>query len=76
MMRTNNLNWHDYGNYTEMTAPSLKVNVRDEDESKLVIVHEGLSDHCSTGVSESKQNIFNKNLSQNYSADVSEYAIT
>ena len=62
MMRYNNLNWHDYGGYAEMTAPSLNVNAMDEDESKRIIMHEGLSENCSTDVSESKQNIVNKNL--------------
>ena len=32
MMRSDNLNWHNYGVYTEMKAPSLNVNVTDEDE--------------------------------------------
>ena len=76
MMRSNNLNWYDHGGYTEMTAPSLNVNVMDEDESKHIIVHECLSENCSTDVSKSKQNIINKNLSQKNSADVSEYTIT
>ena len=34
MMRSDKLDWHDHGGYTEMTAPSLNVNVTDEDESK------------------------------------------
>ena len=34
MMRSNNLNWHDHGRYTKITAPSLNVNVTNEDESK------------------------------------------
>ena len=32
MMRSNNLNWHNHGGYTEMTAPSLNVNTTDKDE--------------------------------------------
>ena len=32
MMRSDNLNWHDHGGYTEMTAPYSNVNVTDEDE--------------------------------------------
>ena len=32
MMRSDNLNWHNHGGYTEMTAPSLKINVTEEDE--------------------------------------------
>ena len=76
MTRSDILNWYDYGSYTEMTAPSLNVNATDEDESKRIIVHEGLSENCSTYVSESKRNIVNKKLSQNNSADISEYTIT
>ena len=59
-----------------MTDPSLNVNATDEDESKLIIVHEGLSESCSTNESESKLRIVNETLSQNNSADVSEYNIT
>ena len=58
-----------------MTAPSLKVNVTDEDESKRIIVHESLSENCFTDVSESKRNIFKKSLSQNNYANVSDYTI-
>ena len=76
MMRSNNLIWHNHGGYTEITAPSLNVNATDEDESKRIIMHEGLSDNCSTDVSESKQNIVNKTLLQNNSMNVSEYTIT
>ena len=47
-----------------------------EDESKRIILHESLSENCSTDVSESKRNIFNVALSQNNSANVSEYTIT
>ena len=32
MMRSNTRNWHDSDGYTEMTAPSLKVNAMDNDE--------------------------------------------
>ena len=32
MMRSDKINWHDHGSYTEMTAPSSNVNVTDEDE--------------------------------------------
>ena len=38
-------------------------------------MHEGLSENCSTDVSESKRNIVNKTLSQKNSANVSEYTI-
>ena len=37
MMRSDNLNWDNHDGYTEMNAPSLKVNVRDEEESKEII---------------------------------------
>ena len=76
MMISDNLNWYDHSGYTEMTAPSLDVNVTDEDESKRIIVHKSLSENCSTDVSESKCNIVNENLSQKNSAKVSEYTIT
>ena len=32
MMRSDNLNWHDNGGYTKITAPYSNVNVTDEDE--------------------------------------------
>ena len=76
MMRSDDHNWHDHGGYTEMTAPYLNINITDTDKSKLIIVHEILSENCSTNVSESKRNIFNKTLSQNNSANVSDYTIT
>ena len=56
-MRSDKLNWYDHGGYTEMTAPYLNVYVMDKDELKCIIVHEGLSENCSTDVSESKQKI-------------------
>ena len=34
MMRSDKLNWHDHGSYTEMTALSSNGNVTYEDESK------------------------------------------
>ena len=75
-MRADALNWHGYGGYTEMTAPSLNINDTDEDESEHTIVHKGLSENFSTDVSESKQNTINKTWSQKNSADVSDYTIT
>ena len=75
MMRSNNLNWRNHGGYTEITALFLNVNATDEDESKRIIVHRGLSDNRYTDVSESKRNIVNKIESQNNSADVSDYTI-
>ena len=32
MMRSNTRNWHDYGGYTEMTAPSSNVYSTDEEK--------------------------------------------
>ena len=64
MMRSNTLNWHDYGGYTEMTALSSKVYSTDEDESKHIIVHKGLSQYCSTNEGKSKRSIVNENLSR------------
>ena len=51
MMRSDNLSWHNHGGYTEMTAPSLKDNVTDGDESKRIIVHKILLENSSTDVS-------------------------
>ena len=62
MMRSDNLNWHDHGGYTEMTSPSLNVNVTDKYESKRIIVHKTLSENCSTDVSKSKRNIVKRNF--------------
>ena len=75
-MISDNLNWYDHDGYTEITAPSLNVNVTDEDESKHIIVHESLSENCSTDISKSKRNIVNETLSQKNSASVSKYTIT
>ena len=75
-MISNTLNWHYYGGYTEKTAPSLNINAKDEDKSKGIIVHEGLSENSSTDVRKSKQKIVNETLLQKNSADVSEYTIT
>ena len=43
MMRSDELNWHVHGSYTENTAPSSNITVTDEDESKEIIMHETLS---------------------------------
>ena len=67
MMRSDNLNWYDHGGYTEMTAPTSNVNVKEEDESKHIIVHKTLSENSYTDVSESELNIINKTLSQKIS---------
>ena len=63
MMISDNLNWYNHGNYTEMTDPSLDVYVTDEYESKLIIMHEILLDNSYTDVSKSERNIVNKTLS-------------
>ena len=70
MMKADTINWHDYGDYTEMNAPSSNIYSTDEDKSKRIIVHKNLSQNCSVNKDESKQNIVNKPLSQSYSADV------
>ena len=75
-MRSDKLNWHDRGCYTKFTAPSLNVNVTDDDKSKEIIVHETLSENSSTDVSESERKIVNETLSQNNSADVPNNTIT
>ena len=75
MMRSDNLNWYDHGNYMDMTAPSSNVNVTDEEKSKEIILHKTLSGNSSTDVSESKRSIVNKTLSQNNYANVSENTI-
>ena len=72
MMRSDNLNWHDHGGYTEMTALSSNVNVTNEDKSKEIIVHKTLSDNSSADVIKSERNIVNKTLLQNNYGDVSE----
>ena len=76
MMRYDTLNWHDYGVYTEMTDPYSNVYSTNEDESKRIIVHEGLSHSCSTNEGESKRSVVNETLSQNYSTDVDELCST
>ena len=76
MMRSDNLNWQDHGGYTEITDLSLNVNVTEKDESKCIIVHKSLSWNVSTDVGKLKRNIVNETLSQNNSANVSEYTIT
>ena len=76
MMRTDTLNWHEYGGYTKMTALSLTGNATDKDESKGIIVHETLSQNSSANKYESKQSIVNKNLLQTYSADVDKLCST
>ena len=76
MMRSYQLNQYNHGSYTGKTAPSLKVNVTDEDKSKKIIVHKTLSNNKSKGVIESECNIVHETLSYNNSADVPDNAIT
>ena len=76
MMRSHNLNWHDHGGYTEMTAPSSNVNITAKDKTKETIAHETLLENNSTEVIKSERNFVNKTLSQNNSLDVSENTIT
>ena len=76
MIRSDNLNWHEHGGYTEVTAPSSNVNVTDEDKSNEIIEHENLSENNSTDVNESERNIVNETLLQKNYAEVSENTIT
>ena len=83
MMRSDTLNWHNYGGYAEMTAPSLNVYSMDkekhetllqncsmvEGESKCSLVNKNLSQDFSTNEDKSKGSIVNENLSQNCSVD-------
>ena len=75
-MRSDKLNWHNHGSYTEKTDPSSNVNVTDKDESKEIIVRENLSENNYKDVSESECNIVNETLSQKNSADVPDNTIT
>ena len=70
MMRSDEHNRHVHCIYAEEMAPSLNVNVMDEEESKEIIVHKTLSDNQSMDVSESECNIVHETLSQNNSSDV------
>ena len=76
MMRSDQLNRHDRGSYAEKTAPSLNVNVTDEENSKEIIVHKTLSENKSKDVSKSECNIVHETLSQNNSKDVPDNVIT
>ena len=60
----------------KMTSPSSNVNAKNEDESKLSIVHKKLSQSCSTNENESKRSIVNETLSQNFSAKENELCFT
>ena len=53
MMISDEHNRHVHGSYAEETAPSLNVNFTDKDESKEIIMHEGLSENQSKDVSKS-----------------------
>ena len=70
MVRSDTLNWHDYGSYTKITDPSSNVNSTDKDVSKRIIVHKTLSQNCSANKDKYKKIIVNENLSQNYSVEV------
>ena len=76
MMRSDTLNWHNYGGYMKITAPSSNVNSTDEDKSKLIIVHGTLLQNCSANKDKSKQSIVNKTLSQDYSTEVDKICST
>ena len=53
MIISGELNQHNHGSYTEMTAPPSNVNFTDKDESKEIIVHKTLLGNNYTDVSES-----------------------
>ena len=76
MMRSDEHNRHMHESYAEETALSLNINVKDEEESKEIIVHKTLSENQSMDVSKSECNIVHKNLSQKNSADVPDNVIT
>ena len=76
MMISDNLNWYDHGGYTEMTAPSLNVNVTDEGKSKRSIANKKLLQSCSTNKNKSKRSIVNENLSQKCSTNEIELCST
>ena len=59
IMRSDTLNWHNYGGYMKMTALSLNVNFTDKYKSKRTIVHNSLSQNCSTDESKWKRSIVN-----------------
>ena len=69
MTRSDNLNWHDHGGYTEITDTSSNVNVLDQGKSKRSIVNENLLQSCSTTNNKSKRTIVIEPLLQNYSAE-------
>ena len=52
-MRSDEHNRHVHGSYAEETAPSLNVNVTNEEELKEIVVHETLSENQSKYVSKS-----------------------
>ena len=54
-MRADALNWHDYGGYTEMTAPSLNICYTDGAELKRITMHKTLSQSCSANRDESNK---------------------
>ena len=76
MMRSNTCNWRDSGGYTEITASSSDVYSTDEDESKCIIAHKGLSQSCSKNEGESESRIVNVTLSKNDSANVDKLCST
>ena len=71
-MRADALNSHVYPVRTEMTALSLHIYSKDEDKWKGIIVHETLSQSCSTDGDESKRIIVNETLLQKCSTEEDE----
>ena len=76
MMISDEQNRYVHGSYAEETALPSNVNVKDEDESKEIIVHKTLSENLSMDVSESEYNIAHETLSQNNSSDLPTNFIT
>ena len=69
IMRSDQLNRHNQGSYTEINDSSLNINVTEKYESKEIIVKKYLSENHSKDVSESECKIANKTSSQNNSKD-------
>ena len=76
MIRSDNLNWHDHGSYTEITDPYLNVNATNKDESKRIIVQKNVIRELFYRHKRIKTQHRQQNVSQKNSANVSEYTIT
>ena len=76
MLISDEHNQNLHGSYAEETAPSLNVNIMEEEKSKEIIVHKTLSENQSKDVRKSECNIFHETLSQNNYTDVRDNVIT